>query len=392
MKKILASIFAAAFFSAGISAIEYGAVFSTSTTFDFDRNEYDSAALEQAESLSPYIKVPVDETSYFAAEILLQHKLTDVLGVDYDAENNFIFDLTLLKFNKIFKLENAGNFELSAGRMFTGDLTGIVFSQTNDGLMLRYVSQIIEAGIYAGYTGLQNIKNVKILSSGGEQFFLNDEKKFYDFTAPYIAASAFVSAPYLFAKQTLSFEFIGFFKAGGPNELPDDEDNRMYCTLTLAGPILPSLFYSASLTMQTNDFSQAALLAKAKMTYFAPFKDATVGISAVYASGDNGVLSPFVGFTKQKACLSAAEPNYSGILKTGLSFSILPVKKLLLSFGTDLVFDMMEDAGYYGFQAALGANWQVFSDFKASLGANTFIGKDSDDSRTEITFGLAIAF
>lgn len=392
MKRTAIFALAAVLAAPRIFPVDFGAILSTNADLKFDRNVYDQASFEQSETLAPYVKVHFGETAYLASEILVKHRLRDVFGDDEDAENDFILDLTLLKLNKVFMFGDASSLELAAGRMFTVDSTGMILSQTNDGVSLKFNSQSLVVGGYFGYSGLQNIKDVEIISSAGNQFVLKDENDVYDFAAPYLIGSLSVSAPYLFAKQTLSLETLGVFPASGPNELPDDEDNRIYGTLALNGPIMPALFYKASVTMETFDFSQIAMLTNIGLDYYTSFKDLAFGISAVYASGGKGALDPFVGFTKKRACLSADEPSYSGLLKTGLSASIVPLKRLFVSLGTDIVFDMTEDSGFYGWQISGAARWNVFSDLQVSLGASTFVGDDEDSNRTEFTLGAALAF
>ena len=80
------------------------------------------------------------------------------------------------------------------------------------------------------------------------------------------------------------------------------------------------------------------------------------------------------------------------MLKIGVSGSIIPVSKLFLSLGADLVFKMPENsAEYYGFQVSAIAKYQFFSDLNMTLNVNQFTGKYSNASKTEIALGLAIA-
>ena len=392
MKKIVLPALVS-LFMAGAFAYDFSALITDSSSLSFNEEKYDKGQLKQIETFTGAFTATLGKKkqTFFAAEGSVQHKLEAKFGGDSSSENNIIADLSLLKLSTIAKIDNSRNVQVALGRYFYSDLSGSVHAQNSDGVSISYSSPSFVAMVYGGYSGLQNVKNVQVLTSKGKVWAPSDEKKVYDFTAPYAVGSLCLSAPYLFLNQTIAFEGLGIFNVNGPADLSDD-DKRLYGTFSINGPLSSSLFYGLSGTAQTIDFSDFGILGKFSLTYFAPYKNSTLGFAASYASGESGKISSFRGFTKTTGCLSKEEPVFTEMLKIGVSGSIIPVSKLFLSLGADLVFKMPENsAEYYGFQVSAIAKYQFFSDLNMTLNVNQFMGKYSNASRTEIALGLAIA-
>lgn len=394
MKKILVTAVLSVFSFASF-AFDFSGIISDGTSLKFDGNNYDTPILKQTETFNGSFSTPIGKNgkTFFTAEGSVQHKLDATLGENKKYDNNIILDCTLFKIGSTINLTNSKTLSIAAGRYFYADMTGVILVQPNDGLYLGYNSNKFCASVYGGYTGLQNVKNVQILTSKGKVWAPSDERKVYDFTAPYAVGALTLSAPYLFANQTVSFEAMGVFNFGGPGDLKDD-DRRLYGTLCLSGPFTNALFYTLSGTVNTFDFSKIGLLGKFRLDYFAPVKNGIVSINAVYASGENGSFSAFRGVTKLTSCSSANENEalYSGIIKAGIGGSILPCQKVLLSLAADAVFRMPEDScEYYGFQVSGGARFKIFSDLSANITITQFTAKEKSNSRTEFALGLSLA-
>ncbi len=391
--KRLSVVFAALFSFSSLFAYDFSAFISDGTTLKFYNGEFKDPELKQTETFTGAFTTPVGKggLSFFSAEGSVQHKLEATTGDNSSSKNSVIADCTLFKFSTMKKLEGGRNLQISAGRFHYSDVTGVVFSQPNDGLYFKYGGKKLEASVYGGYTGLQNVKNVSILTSKGALWAPEDEKDVYDFTAPYAVGSLFVSAPYFFKNQTVSFECMGMFNAGGPGDLKDD-DNRLYGTISLSGPLSSSVFYSVSGTMQTEDFSDFGILGKFSVNCFVPVKNITVGLNGLYASASNGTVKSFTGFSKSVVCLSRNEDLCSEIMKFGASASFLPVPKILVAAGFDAVYKLADSSSeFYGFQTGISGTYRIYSDLKMSLSLTNFTGKYKEASRTDVSFGLALA-
>lgn len=391
--KRLPIILASLFSLSSLFAYDFSAVVSDGTTLKFYNGEFKDPELKQTETFTGAFTTPVGGSglSFFSVEGSVQHKLEKTTGDNSSSKNSVIADFTLFKFSTVKKLEGGKNLQVSAGRFYYSDVTGIVFSQPNDGLYFKYGGKKLEASVYGGYTGLQNVKNVSILTSKGAVWAPKDEKDVYDFSSPYAVGSFFVSAPYFFKNQTISFECMGMFNVAGPADLKDD-DNRLYGTICLAGPMSSFVFYSISGTMQTEDFSDFGILGKFSLNYFVPVKNTTVGLNGLYASSSNGKIKAFTGFSKSVVCLSRNEDLCSEIMKFGASASFLPVPKIFVAAGFDTVYKLSgSSTEFYGFQAGISGTYRIFSDLKMSLSLSNFTGKYKEASRTDVSFGLALA-
>ena len=156
------------------------------------------------------------------------------------------------------------------------------------------------------------------------------------------------------------------------------------------GPIVKNLYYSVSTTFGLGD--GVTNLSRAAFTFYPTVLDSSVALEILYASGNNGFLSPFRGFTSQSAYLASGSTEYSGIIKAGLSGSIRPVSKLFISLGTDVVMSVADSFGYSGFQWFTQLQYQPFTDLKVGLAANQFIGQDSSLNNMGISLNLTFAF
>lgn len=395
MKKNIKSVFVFAILlgTSSVFAYDFSAIITDSTKVDYYNGEFKDPLLKQSEKFTGAFSTNLskDGSSSFVAEASVEHKLEKQFGEAVKTTNDVILDFTLFKFSTSKRLNKKANLSFNVGRFFYSDLSGIVVAQPNDGAFVKYADSKIEFSAYGGYSGLQNVHNVSILTSKGDVWAPSDKKDYYDYTAPYAITSACISFPYFFMNQTVSFEGLGVFNVSGPGDLKDD-DKRVYGTMSLTGPLSSSLFYTINGTFGTTDFDKIGLLGQFNVSYFTTYKNAVVGMNFVYASGENGKVGSFVGFTKGTVCLSKDEPVYSEIMKFGLNGSFMPKEKLIVSAGGDFVYKMPENsAEFYGVMVSGSALYKMYSDLNLSLSVSQFTGKYKNASRTEVALGLALA-
>lgn len=357
---------------------------------------------DQKNSASTWFRVPFDKSgeNYFATEVIYDFES------DFDSEQTTnVLDLNLLEVS-LFKDVGSSKIGMNIGRFYFSDITGTILTQNSDGLKLSFHNDWLNISAYGSYTGLLNAHNVDIITTAPKTFYSDgtipleedtelcfsaDNDKIYDFAKKYALAEFSVGFPYLFAGQSVSLEFLGAFGLG------DDSYNRMYATLALEGPIVQTLFYNVSSTVGFVDYdgeTEISNLSKAGIDYF--LKKFSFGVNAVYASGEQGGLSTFEGFTKNTSTYSARDFLYSGIIKTGVSASFKPFDALLFNLGSDAVFnaaagDEKEDIEYFGFQYSADVRWQVKSDFQLGFAASQFIDKDILDEVRKTCFSLTAA-
>lgn len=422
MKKILFAL-ALAFSSVGF-AFDFGGLITNDSAFE--TNYEGDFKFDQQNSASLWARQNFDKNgdNYFAIEGIYNFEADFSQEDDDDKYTNFL-DVNLLKLNLSKKFGSA-NLTFEAGRFYFSDLSGLVFTQNADGARFGFKNNYFAFSAYGSYTGLLNANTTKIISANPAQLyadgetpavqdfsdiFLADSDKIYDLNEKYAVADAVLSFPYLIANQTASLEFLGTFR------LEDDKYNRVYATLSIDGPIYRSLFYNLSSTLEflnyeyeetdkngaskTKSKNDVANLSKIGLTYY--FKKASFGLSGVYASGNQGPLSPFVGLTKNTSTYSLQEFLYTGIIKTGANVSFKPLENLILSANCDAIFnalsgdeddDEFDDIEYYGFQYSAGITWQVKSDFQLGITGSQFFDKDNTDliKKTYINLHAALAF
>jgi len=381
-------------------ALETGGLFTNNTKFHNVEKDGD-LKLNQKNGISLWLKAPLSEdgTSYFVTEGSFKTEY-DASVEESDDKLILSADIDLFKLVLRKETEN-GSLLFSAGRFYFSDLSTLVLAQNADGVQLDFSSSIFSTSVYAGYTGLLNEKNITILDSEAAEAV--DSKTLYSFSKKYALAALKLSASNFAASQSVSLEGLGAFR------LEDgDKFNRFYGTLSLSGPVAPtlSIYYALSSTLgfvQAEDDTYKGNLSQCSLSWYPDFKSSSLSLSALYASGSQGPFDGFMGFTSQTAVDSVLEPEYSGILKGGLSASIKPISNLLLSAKANMIFsaaagDEEKDIEFAGLQYSLGGNWQVVSDF--SLGASfcQYISSNDDfsgtigDTRTQLKISASLAF
>ncbi len=394
MKKTLRTLstaLALASLSAAYS-IDFGALLSNDS--NLTGNKYAKLMLDQSDTASAWIKVPLGKDAYFTTEGMyrFEKKWIDLFDVEENAksaDDESCVDLSLAKF-QLQKELPSGLFTLSAGRFATADTTSVIYAQAGDGVALTYAIPGLQLSAYGAYTGLLNTRTVSILNEDG--YADEEPSKKYDFAAKYAVAALTASATGFIGSQTASIQALGAFR------LEDESFNRLYATLAFSGPVLPRVYYTASSTLALRTYdgeNELSNLTKASLTLFAEPKSLSLSAAAVYASGEQGPFKAFEGVTSQTAVRALnGRTEYTGLIKAGLAASAKPCRTLLTALGADLIFDAADTAvGYEGFQWQLSASWQLVSDVSLSLLTYQYYDVDDDDrNKSCIDISCAIAF
>lgn len=347
IKKITAVLFSALICST-VFAFDFGFLITDDTNFKTDENT--KYYVDQKNDASAWIKIPFTKNakSYFTAEAIYKFEFKS----NTNTATHYL-DLNLFKFVYSKELKN-GSIELNAGRFFTADLSGLIFSQNSDGIFVNYKSDFINASLLASYTGLLNgnvVKQVNAPSYSGP-----DSKKIYAFQDKYIFAMATVGLQSLFADQNLSVQLLGGF------DLSRFTYNRFYATLSLDGPIYKNLIYSLSGTcaiVANGSAVKVSPFVNAKIGYY--FKKGSVSASCIFAGKD------FDGFSSQTALNSFKEPEYKALIKTGLGGTFKPFDTLLVNAQVNFAFDGTKNYEAKGIEYSIGADFQVLSDVLVGL-------------------------
>lgn len=410
-------------------SVETGGLVTNDTTFA--NVEKDGALkLNQKNGANIWLRLPItaDGSSYFTAEGAFKSEYI-ASEEDSDKKLKLTLDATLFKLS-LKKELSSGDLQLSAGRFFNADTTGLIYSQNGDGLKFDANISRVSFSLYGAYTGLLNAKNVTILAKDNNSDLTTDlntknvtilnqgnnselspdltdkGKTLYVVAKKYAVGAATFSLPNIFAGQTISIEGLGAFS------LESTKYSRMYGTLALTGPVISPVFYSVTSTIGMFKYddgdTEKGNLSTASISAYPDFKSMSISLNGVYASGEQGSFKGFRGFTSSTAADSLASPEYKNIAKGGISATIKPVSNLLLNASGDIVFntaggddkDKIEQAG---FQYSAGFNFQVLSDVSLGASFTQFISKNEYNNeadnfkgiggnKTQLKITAAIAF
>lgn len=377
MKKITSSLIALSLLSANIAAFEWGGKIDNTTKFDDDVNkDFD---LNQKDSLSLWVTSPLNKnnTASFSAEGLYSFEYDQK---DDDVTN--IADINLFKFSVYKKVGSEGTLLFNIGRFGISDSSNIVFNQKCDGLLFGYSVTKLSVLAYGGYTGLLNSLTTSIITPEDSEFE-SDDNDFYSLAAKYIPYGIMFKFPSLFANQNANVQSWGF------SDLNGDSFNRYYASVDLNGYLGKLVSYKIGTTFGTEDFDGMTNLSFANLSFY-PCDFAEISVGGTYASGDNGSLKPFVGFSSMTSCLAASEPEYSDIVKFELN-SIFTINTYgTVAAGGAAVFDSTVD--YKGFQWQFDTNWNILSDIQLGFSAYQFFGDNSDENKTSFSLKASINF
>lgn len=397
MKLKKAGLFAAGIFCALINlhSFDFGGSIGTYTKLgtpgEPKSDEFKNFSIKQEEILSLWFRHDFDTTSFIAAEADTRIRTTASNLEKSETFNTVVIpDVKLLRFNK--KISAGKNqIIINAGRIHFSDLSATVLSQVADGAAISADFKRLNVKLYGHYTGLLNAQNVTILNKTASSYILDTKKSWYC-AAPYVNAGAQLEFPYLFANQTVSAEFLASFATEGIEKVETDY-KRMWATIGLNGFLSRNLCYLLTSTIGSECENGISNLTKLTFTFFPNFKNMAISLSGIYASGEHMGLKAFKGFTSSPAVASVKEPEYSGLVKTGINASIKPIKSIYTAVNANAVFSCpKEDFEYYGFEAGLSGNLQVLSDLNINATLTQFFAKDSSNSKATMIVSATLTF
>lgn len=380
-----------------LSAQAFTGLFGDSTGVSFS-GEQNELQVNQGNWFSAGMKIPLSSNaaSYLAAQASGTFSL-DYLS-DGSLNTDLKADLDLLKLNTVFKNKKNETLTLAGGRFAFSDVTGFIFAQPADGAIVQIRTQKFSTAASVSYTGLLNAKSVNMSDNEGNKALDGTDFGFYQFAAPYAALSLSYSMPYLFSNQTLGVEALGIVAMPGIGDSFSETPNfnRAYATVFLNGPVASFIFYDFTTTFGYSTKNPGVTnLSTASLNIYPKFLGSAFGLSAVYASGENGFLKPFVGFTRTNAVPANETIGYSGITKLGATASIKPSYKFYLGAeGYALFNNAGASFSYGGVEAGLTAIYQLFTDVQFKLDAETFIAEPSHPelNKTSIKLNAVISF
>lgn len=379
MKKIFLSICLLSLVSFSISAYDFGGVLNNNT--QFVSNDKAGAVVIQSNAAYLWLQSKLSDDLLFSSEVMYKYKLN--ANKDYSTFEN-IFDIDLLKLTGSSYFGN-GNLDFSVGRFMVSDITGSVFAQISDGLLLKYGTKKINLSLYTGYTGLLNAHNVSLVNKDGTVD--NIKNDFYSLCKPFIPVSLGVSLQQLFLQQSISLFADMFIDASA------EKDNRFYATLALDGPLAQGFYYDFSTTFASYTFKELALYSKVKIHMFIT-ESLYASAGFEYASGNNGSLKPFRTFSSRPVVSAYETIETSGIMLPSLSLSG-NFGDIYANLDAKFLLDCAEaSTTVWGPEVVASIVYNLFYDVQFGLDGSAFwdVKNDGNLSNYSATLKINVAF
>ncbi len=345
-----------------LSAFEWGGLFTDGSkliTTDFKK---DNLFLQHTDEVALWCNAPVisDGSVYFAGQV--SYKNTVDYNLDFKTSISNIINLDLMK---IAGKTEIGTSVISAsiGRYGVSDLTGKIFNQTSDGILVKSTFTAFELSLYAGFTGTLNALSTQMINLSEAEM---DSNKLYVTAHQYVPVSLAVEFPSLFLNQTLNLQ-VNLFK-----DLEKTDYNRYYATVGLNGPIAGPLYYSLIAAGETEDYKKYSVYGLFSLqTFISSVVTFKAGVE--YASGDQFGLKPFTGFTSYTPYSSLYASEFAGMILPSVDM-IFTGGNVYFGINSKLVLDYPEDLVTVN-GVSTGANfiWNIFSDVRFGLSGYYFV-------------------
>ncbi len=377
MKKLILSGLIACLL-APVFALTWNGVIDNNTYLTSNK-DFSLISLQQQNGVHLSLNAPFNTsgTLKFVAEGSFKYKLSTSFPQTTNAFN-LIADCDLLKFSGKWTI-GKGIVAVDIGRFMISDISGYVFTQKSDGLSLSYDALKFKAGVYAGYTGLQNRLNVSMLNNSA------DAVNLYGLTAGYVPVMLNFTYKTLFETNTIGLQGEVFLPVN-----TEDKTKYFYGTLMMNGPIGVLGAYTLKGTVGLGDFKN--LMADAGLDlnfYIANTAIAVVG--GEFVSFEKDSLHKFVSITNRTI---STDPLFAG--------GVLPKVSLIYAKGNILasvtgkgVIAMGNETKFHGIDAAASFVCNVFSDLQIGCDLTAFIGIDNDvkdSSNYSATIKASLAF
>ena len=371
MKRVIPILFTIVL-QVSLNAFEGGGMFSSSFNFDIGTPKRDSnpTYFSNSNRLTLWMKQNMDKDGIynFSAQGSAYLKIRKLIAPNgKKALLKIPLDIDVFKFSFFFPLEKQGSLELDVGRRGLVDSTGVIVSQSLDGVFLKYKTPRLEVMTSLAFTTLLNANTVVLNESS-----YKTRNSVYALPKSYASLMFFFHVPIPKTSYSLDFDTLNFFETKKNGKM------KLYLTSAIKGPIIRRLFFSlsvsASFVKDSNKWKSGAQMTGAVGYYFQKY-NAKLGFNIQYASGGKHA---FQTFTLRHISPQFFSP-YTDVWSTGVRASIKPVPELYLQAFTNIVCRGQTQNGslFRGVEWCTSLNYTLRRDisFEASLGQ--FIKKDS---------------
>lgn len=347
-------------------AFEGGGLFSTALDFDIGSpaKTDNPSIFSNPNKLSLWLKQNIDKNSFynFAVQGSAYFKMRKYMApINGKVSAKAILDIDLLRFSFFVPLEKKGSLLIDVGRRGLIDSTGIIMSQSFDGVFIQYKHPHFSLMTSLAFTGLLNANTV-VLNE-------NDTKisnSVYSFAKSYVSLMALFHVPFLKSSYSLYGDSLNFL------ETKQNGKFKTYLTVGIKGPIVKRLFFAASFSgsyVKEKSKTQAGILATGAIAYYFKKYNAKLGVNMQFAQGGK---NSFQTFTLRHLSRQFYSP-YTNTWNTGLKMSIKPLDELYIEALCNIICNGIKSSDNYlyrGFEWLVATNYTIKRDIniEASLG------------------------
>lgn len=372
MKKLVLGvlIFCSIFMNVFSLESDFGGAAENVTGMSFYSNISSAKVLQQSDKVSLWLKLPLDrEQTIFTAEGFYRYYLdTSTRSAESMGSNVNLIDLSLCSFKMRISFSNYSNLTFNLGRMPLTDLTGNIFSQSIDGLHLKYMFKNISFSLLGAYTGLLNASSVSIADTS----FVYDITNVYPLADKYVVGYANVALSQLFSETSLDAEGFVLYRFS-------DSDVDMYYNASMYGGLSSFMYYNIATSVgvfkdATGSFYPTNMT-KAEISAFLFDSKLSSTLIFTYASKD------FMPYNKIYSDVCSTS-YYSNIIKAGFLVTGKPLKNLPIVLGVDSLFiveDSTSNIRFDAVQVYSTIKYQIVSDvlFSLNVGIKLPIGENN---------------
>lgn len=353
-------------------AFEGGGLFSTSLNFDIGNpSKTDNPSIfSNANKLSLWLKQNMDKNSFynFAAQGSAYFKMRKYMApISEKLLAKTILDIDLLKFSFFIPLERKGNLLIEVGRRGLIDSSGVIMSQSFDGVFIQYRHPHFSLLTSLAFTGLLNANTVVLNEND-----IKINNSIYSLTKSYVGAIAMFHIPLLSRSYSLYADSLTFCETKKNGKI------KAYLTLGIKGPIIRRLFFSASFSgsyVKENSKVSSGILATGAIAYYFKKYDAKLGLNMQFAQGGK---NSFQTFTLRHISRQFYSP-YTNTWNTGLKMSIKPLEELYLEALCNIICkgEKSDNSIYRGFEWMASTNYTIKRDINVEASLGQYIKKDA---------------
>lgn len=353
-------------------AFEGGGLFSTSLNFDIGTpaKTDNPSIFSNSNKLSLWLKQNIDKKSFynFAAQGSAYFKMRKYMApISEKVLAKATLDIDLLKFSFFVPLEKNGNLLIEVGRRGLIDSTGIIMSQSLDGLFVQYRNPHFSLMASLSFTGLLNANTV-VLNEDDIKITNN----IYSLSKSYVGLLALFHVPFLKRSYSLYGDSLNFFETKPNGKI------KSYLTVGIKGPIIKRLFFSASFSgsyVKEKSVTKAGILATGAIAYYFRKYNAKLGLNMQFAQGGK---NSFQAFTLRHISSQFYSP-YTNTWNTGLKMSIKPLSELYVEALCNIICKGEKSNGslYRGFEWMASTNYTIQHDISIEASLGQYIKKDA---------------